>query len=78
MGFLIEYQAIKGLYLVRSRDQDKFKLIKTSRKWFYRSYERANPLNHGGPMFIRHTMISIRLLNFKQLSRFPKRSPVPN
>ena len=24
MGFLIEYQAIKGLYLVQSRDQDKF------------------------------------------------------
>ena len=47
MGFLIEYQGIKGLYLVRSRDQGKFLAIKTldpGRKWFYRAYERDYPL----------------------------------
>ena len=50
MGFLIEYQAIKGLYLVRSRDQGKFLAIKTldpGRKWFYRAYERDYPFGSG-------------------------------
>ena len=42
MNLLIKYQAIKGLYLMRSRDQGKFLSIKTldlSHKWFDRSYE---------------------------------------